>query len=353
MLYAEALRGEDSTGAFCVNKYGNVKMIKSAQRADSFINTKTFDSFLEDAYKEGRVLVGHNRSATKGSLTDENAHPFIEGNTCLVHNGTLYNHKHLADTDVDSHAICHAFEKDGYTKSIPELNGAFALIWYDAKEKKLHITRNKERPLWIIETKDADYIASEDGMLEWLANRVHGVTEKAKYFQVGQIYSYDLEKLAEGYDMEEAPQKKALPVVTPATVVKGTVLTKDTQKSIGPKLFMDYRYGTEVILKQVSNSATSTGFTLVGRIIDNAQTRCVATITRTEMEESEWMDLCIAEYIKATVFGVSFRARRQALSPAARYPSDSRHTRDSASRKGVLNPRCGQRLPRRRHRSCF
>ena len=41
MLYANALRGQDSTGVFGINKHGNLKMVKSAQPAASFLATKT------------------------------------------------------------------------------------------------------------------------------------------------------------------------------------------------------------------------------------------------------------------------------------------------------------------------
>ena len=108
MLYADALRGFDSTGIFGVNKYGNLKMIKAAKDASEFIKTKAFGDFKTDMLMKYRIVVGHNRAATKGATTDDNAHPFIEKNICLIHNGTIHGHKELANTEVDSHAICHA-----------------------------------------------------------------------------------------------------------------------------------------------------------------------------------------------------------------------------------------------------
>ena len=106
MLYADALRGMDSTGIYGINKYGNLKMVKAAKAAAEFIGTKTFQDFKNEIVNKFRVVVGHNRAATKGATTDDNAHPFIEDHICLVHNGTLHTHKHLADKEVDSHAIC-------------------------------------------------------------------------------------------------------------------------------------------------------------------------------------------------------------------------------------------------------
>lgn len=261
MLYADALRGMDSTGIYGINKFGNLKMVKAAKAAAEFIETKTFKEFKTDISANLRIVVGHNRAATKGATTDENAHPFIEDHICLVHNGTLTSHKHLADTDVDSHAICKAFAEEGYEKVIPKLRGAFALIWYDAKDKKLRIARNDQRPLWLIQTPDADYIASEPTMLMWLVQRVHNKIIQPVYFSTDSIYTYDIDNLTKGYTTEEMP-KKALPVPMIGTtkaqarkikklqkyqqkqqtknVSTGVVGTKQNPPVIGDKIFFSY-----------------------------------------------------------------------------------------------------------------
>ncbi len=213
MLYADALRGEDSTGIYGINKYGNLRSHKSAKHAYEFLQTKSFQDFKSDMFKDYRIVVGHNRAATKGAVKDENAHPWIEDHICLVHNGTLTYHKNLADTEVDSHAICKAFAKKGYKETLPEIMGAFALIWYDAKEKQLCLARNSQRPLWIVETPEADYYSSESEMLLWLLKRNLGKEYEAKYLGTDRIYKYDLDNLKKGYYSEEMPTKKAVPVV--------------------------------------------------------------------------------------------------------------------------------------------
>ena len=55
---------------------------------------------------KGKALIGHNRKATVGSVNNATAHPFVVGDSfAMVHNGTLRNHKALADTVVDSEAL--------------------------------------------------------------------------------------------------------------------------------------------------------------------------------------------------------------------------------------------------------
>ena len=46
-------------------------------------------------------------------INDQNAHPFVENNIILVHNGVVYNHKKHEDTEVDSHAIVHMINNMG------------------------------------------------------------------------------------------------------------------------------------------------------------------------------------------------------------------------------------------------
>lgn len=164
MLYMDALRGWDSTGCFAINQKGNVNWLKEASSAGEFITTKGFEEFRRRNEYSARCLIGHNRKATKGAIIDENAHPFVEGHHILVHNGILINHKKIADTEVDSHALAHLFLEKGVIEAIPEIDGAFAIIDYDVEKKKLYAVRNKERPLVLIETEELYILCSEGAM---------------------------------------------------------------------------------------------------------------------------------------------------------------------------------------------
>lgn len=167
MLYADAVRGEDSTGVFCVNNKGNVNIAKEIGESTFFLGTKEWKDIRTKAITNGWALIGHNRKATKGSITDENAHPFwVDDKLVLVHNGSLLNHRTLLDTDVDSNALAHALAQgEDVEKTLQRVNGAYALIWQDIKNKTINVIRNAQRPLWWCETDDAYYLASEPGLL--------------------------------------------------------------------------------------------------------------------------------------------------------------------------------------------
>lgn len=96
MLICDYVRGTDSTGIFTVQKSGDVQYYKEIGNPFNILTNKEFqDEVATNFTGKYKIMVGHNRAATKGSISEENAHPFHEGNTILVHNGTLFNHKEL------------------------------------------------------------------------------------------------------------------------------------------------------------------------------------------------------------------------------------------------------------------
>lgn len=175
MLFADTLRGKDSTGIFAVNTIGNVGIAKDATTAEGFLQTDEFKKLRSDLFREGWAVVGHNRKATRGLINDVNSHPFwVEDKLVLVHNGSYYgDHKKLADTEVDSHAIAiHLANNIGnYEEALQKVNAAYALIFYDIEGKKLNVIRNKDRPLFKVETNSAYFLSSEPGLLSWILHR--------------------------------------------------------------------------------------------------------------------------------------------------------------------------------------
>jgi predicted glutamine amidotransferase len=179
MLYVNALRGTDSTGIFYVNSKEDVQIHKDVSESGPFLKSKEWDASQSELYRNGMAVIGHCRAKTRGAAKDENAHPFnVNNEIILVHNGTFVgDHKHLADTEVDSHAIAHvlAEEKD-IAKALNKINAAYALIWYNVKSKCLHAIRNKERTLYYAKTTDGAMLLASESSFIYLACWRNGIT---------------------------------------------------------------------------------------------------------------------------------------------------------------------------------
>ena len=209
MLISDMFRGMDSTGAFAVNKHGNLKMIKDASAAPFFINKKDANDFFNNFISDYHIVVGHNRKATMGVIQSENAHPFIEGNICLVHNGTLQNHYKLADRVVDSNAVAAHINEQGYKSLLKNIEGAYALIWYNAEEKMLYFTRNAERPLYMVEITDKIYLASENKMLDWILDRNDIGKYTIQNVPTDKVFKFNLD--TRKLEAESKPKKESTP----------------------------------------------------------------------------------------------------------------------------------------------
>lgn len=152
MLFLDTLRGWDSTGVMGITKNGSVQIHKGAIPGSSFIWTKEYGSLADEMLRTGTMLVGHNRAATRGEISDANAHPFyVDDKIVLVQNGTWRgDFKHIKDVAVDSHAIAHLLaETDDIQEAINKINAAFALAWYNTATNSLNLIRNSERPLYV------------------------------------------------------------------------------------------------------------------------------------------------------------------------------------------------------------
>ena len=171
------LRGDDSTGMFQVSRAGVVSVHKAPMDGYQFSQTKRFKSLANKTDTSIATIV-HNRAATRGGVSYENCHPFEHSDKekylVGVHNGSLFGTPYTYDKidfNVDSDYAFYRIFKDG-TKAFKDLNGAYAFVWYE-NDGKIRVACNGERSFSFafIHKKNAMLIASEAGMLWWLAQR--------------------------------------------------------------------------------------------------------------------------------------------------------------------------------------
>lgn len=174
MLFFDTIRGEDSTGLVRVASDGAVETHKRALPAADFMCTKVGNRMLSAL--NSHVLIGHNRAATIGAVTDANAHPFSHGTVHGVHNGTLRSRYQLEEHikfTVDSDNLYYHIATKGVEDAMLKADGAFALVWYDSKDNTVHFIRNEERPLYLAGSEDNKHLffASEPWMFKVAASR--------------------------------------------------------------------------------------------------------------------------------------------------------------------------------------
>jgi hypothetical protein len=135
--------------------------------------------------------------------------------------------------DVDSQAIFASIARFGAKETIPLLQGAWSLVWYDLNEETLNFLRNSERPMWFSYSKELDRLlwASEYHMLQAAAglssgtNKIELYTEDKTRYQcwetpVDKWLSFKMEQFLKPGESLPKPLSKTLkgkePVVAAA-----------------------------------------------------------------------------------------------------------------------------------------
>lgn len=180
LLIVDTLRGPHSTGMFSVNDKGHTQLFKKDVDGFTFTQMDRFASLTDKAVGI-RTLAGHNRWATKGVVNYENAHPFEHGDIIMMHNGTLLSERHMDKPyhfGTDSECIAYNISilpPEDVGKLISKIDGAYALVWYDKRDKSLNFIRNSERELYLsVDDAEKPTIigwASEQAMLDLASQR--------------------------------------------------------------------------------------------------------------------------------------------------------------------------------------
>lgn len=221
LLTIDVIRGSDSTGLALVNNLLDVSVIKKAMNPIDFLDLKSVD---EELTWMSNCIIGHNRNATRGAVSNNSAHPFDFTNLVGAHNGTLKNCNELDDNrdfDVDSENLYHHMNNNGVEDTFNKMDGAFALTWFDKTDNCLYFLRNNQRPLCYCITKDNKtmFWASEAWMLYGILSRNKIEHEPIIITGIDTLYKFEV---PEGLHT-------VIPVLKPPVIrklVKPTIMTK-------------------------------------------------------------------------------------------------------------------------------
>lgn len=207
MLDAGKIRGDHATGVAAIsNSFHNPtwKILKKAVSGSDFVKQYRRDIFAGLMQGNKQALYGHNRFKTMGANTDANAHPFAYDNIVGIHNGvlsysTLKNLPTKSRLEVDSAQLFNSIDQSGVDESISEIQGDWALVWWDKRVNKHFFLRNSGRPLWyrFSEDKETMWVLSEPAMGDWLIGRTnHKLSDDEDWrpFKVNTLYSLDAQE---------------------------------------------------------------------------------------------------------------------------------------------------------------
>ncbi|WP_010141424.1 glutamine--fructose-6-phosphate transaminase (isomerizing) [Oceanicola sp. S124] len=166
-------RGYDSAGIATVN----AGQLDRRRAVGKLVNLS--DVLVHDPLA-GKSGIGHTRWATHGSPTEVNAHPHRHGSVAVVHNGIIENFRELraelaeaglvAETETDTETVAMLaaqYVAEGLTpqeaveRTLPRLEGAFALLFLFDGEEDLMIAARKGSPLAIGHGEGENFVGSD------------------------------------------------------------------------------------------------------------------------------------------------------------------------------------------------
>jgi hypothetical protein len=180
-------------------------------------------------------------------------HPFTVGDIIGVHNGTI---KDLVPTNLSESAKATRLGSDSYnafvylsTHTVEEtyeyLNskGAFALVWYNTKDKTVNFLRNFQRPLHYIDSGSTMYWSSTKEDLAYVFNNN---THKIKEFNTGTHYQIKVGETPMLTSVEVA-KKYSTSTFLPK-ICKEIVVPFDSSKKVEPSTTVKTQTTLETVL---------------------------------------------------------------------------------------------------------
>lgn len=204
-------RGYDSAGLAVRNEDDDIEVVKAKGRL-KILAEKTNDG---KALK-GSCGIGHTRWATHGEPSEDNAHPHVAEDGCVVavHNGIIENYQEIrekltkkgytfysqTDTEAAVKLIDYYYKKynigpiDALNKTMVRIRGSYALaVMFDDYPGEIWVAR-KDSPMVIGVNDGETYVASDaPAILKFTRNVYYiGNMEIAKLTK-GEVHFYNLD----------------------------------------------------------------------------------------------------------------------------------------------------------------
>lgn len=183
-LRRESYRGYDSSGIVVFEKetVHYKRAVGKLEKLEELVAQNPFS---------GTIGLGHNRWATHGGVTQENAHPHTDckGNFFLVHNGIIENYAVLrerlektghrfisqTDTEVLPHLIEHFFQgnlEDAVRKSLMLVRGAYGIAVISKQDPGKIVVAKLSSPLVLSVNGTGGFVASDPAALLSHSNKM-------------------------------------------------------------------------------------------------------------------------------------------------------------------------------------
>ena len=182
-------RGYDSAGIATVNG-GHLDRRRAVGKLVNLSDVLVHDPL------PGKAGIGHTRWATHGGPSEVNAHPHRVGTVAVVHNGIIENFRELRaelaevglvpETETDTETVAMlaaqylaegATPQEAVARTLPRLEGAFALAFLFDGEDDLMIAARKGSPLAIGHGTGENFVGSDALALAPLTDRISYLEE--------------------------------------------------------------------------------------------------------------------------------------------------------------------------------
>lgn len=286
LLMLDTVRGKHSTGVASISSFGNgynLHVTKKAVSGPDFVESAGFKAITS---RVNRILMGHNRFATKGAINDENAHPFEFSKLVGAHNGSLTYYTNMFEHEkysVDSQALYSDINENGVDTTWGKMNGAAALTWIDTENLHINFLRNKERPLfYCYGNKGRTLIwASEPWMIMVAAMRQGvEVEEKCHEVTINTLYTFEVPLTADKKEKVALKRREVKPYVRPVYSGGWNGYSENDYRSKGKEFlekeqatYGDTLYFTVDTIKDYTSSAGFEQADIIGKTLSGTPIR--------------------------------------------------------------------------------